>query len=579
MKSLFKYLILIIVTVVASVCIYNYVKASVAVDTENYVLNTQDYVEKQILSNTNYTIDNPNVIVNPYGVSPLSAMVVFQTKDLAVATVTVKGKDGDEDITNTFLPSKVHLLPVYGLYPDYENTVVISSSDEEKTLKIKTEALPTDLKNGTKVSSDDSNKLYFTTSTDGYPVGYDCNGNVRWFLNKTYKWEFVRLSNGHILLGNDHLMSEPYYSLGLVEIDLLGKVYFEYNLPGGYHHDVFELRNGNFLVASNDFDNETVEDYIVEIDRSTGSVVKEIKLSKLLSGNNKTDWFGLNSVNYDMKSNSITISGSEQNMIINIDYASEEINWIIGDKVSDDLNKYLLKHDDDFTMPNKPQGLILNDSNKIAFVNTIDGKNYLTEYSIDTVKKIVTETKNVLLGDESEYVNVDYNDGVYIVNQDSKIKKVSDDSVNTIIDTKNNVYSALYDNIYAGDVYITGKGQRLGSIGVTKTIKNENILFWKNDKNIFDKYNLSLYKEANRLVVTGTFKKKDDVKLILDNVLDKKTYDVRISETPYFDSNKKGKKKINVSTYVNEEGLTGKFYIYLKVNGTTYKLNKYVIFY
>jgi len=32
-------------------------------------------------------------------------------------------------------------------------------------------------------------------------------------------------------------------------------------------------------------------------------------------------------------------------------------------------------------------------------------------------------------------------------------------------------------------------------------------------------------------------------------------------------------------TYINEEGLSGKYYIYLKINGTTYKLNKYVWFY
>ena len=32
-------------------------------------------------------------------------------------------------------------------------------------------------------------------------------------------------------------------------------------------------------------------------------------------------------------------------------------------------------------------------------------------------------------------------------------------------------------------------------------------------------------------------------------------------------------------TYINEEGLNGKFYIYLKINGTTYKLHKYCNFY
>ena len=32
-------------------------------------------------------------------------------------------------------------------------------------------------------------------------------------------------------------------------MDLLEKIYYEYTLPGGYHHDVYEMENGNLLVA------------------------------------------------------------------------------------------------------------------------------------------------------------------------------------------------------------------------------------------------------------------------------------------------------------------------------------------
>ena len=57
---------------------------------------------------------------------------------------------------------------------------------------------------------------------------------------------------------------------------MLGKIYTEYSLKGGYHHDYYELPSGNLLVASDNFDSGdgTVEDYIVEIDRKTGRIVK-----------------------------------------------------------------------------------------------------------------------------------------------------------------------------------------------------------------------------------------------------------------------------------------------------------------
>jgi len=103
MKSKYKYLILIVITIVASVLIYDYIEAFKPVKIESDILSVQNTKETEILANTNYSIENPNVIVNPYEVSPLTALVIFQTKDLSTATITVKGKDGDEDIVNTFL--------------------------------------------------------------------------------------------------------------------------------------------------------------------------------------------------------------------------------------------------------------------------------------------------------------------------------------------------------------------------------------------------------------------------------------------------------------------------------------------
>jgi len=579
MKNKYKYLILILITVIALVFIYKYIEASKPVKTFDDVLNVQNARENEILSNTNYSIDNPNVILDPYGVSPLTALVVFQTSDLSTATVTVKGKDGDDDIVNTFLPSKLHILPIYGLYPNYENTVTISSSDEENTFTIKTAELPKDIKNATDVNKDNNgSEFYFTTSLKGNPIGYDKKGNVRWYLTKKYKWEFNRLSNGHILLGNDNLISTPYYSMGLVEMDMLGKIYFEYNLPGGYHHDVYELSNGNLLVASNNFEGGTVEDYIVELDRNTGKIVKTIDLYKLLPVSDDNDWFKLNSLVYDAKTNSITVSGDAKNMLVNVDYASGEINWIIANDINKKYKKYLLNSDNDIMYPTNPSSLVLTDEGNIAFVNTSDNNNYISVYSVDNTKKRVNNINNISLGSKTKNTNLDYSNGVYVVNMNKEIKRVSDNNVSSVFSTNYDIYSTKYMNIYAGDVYITGKGQKLGNIGVTKTINNPGILIWKIDDSVFKKYHLNIYKDANRLVLSGKFNKNDDVQLILDNVLDKKTYDVNISESPYIDETCEGK-KVDVTTYVNEEGLSGKYYIYLRINGTTYKLNKSVTFY
>ena len=305
MKNKYKYFILTFVTIIASILIYNYVEKNTPVDNEEDILVTQAGIEEDILKDTNYSINNPKVILNPYGISPLSALVIFQTNDLAAVTVTIKGKDGDDDIVSVTMPSKTHLVPIYGLYPDYDNTVIISASDEEKELSIKTDKLLEGISEADAYDTD-SDDFYFTTSNEnsGYPVAYDKNGNVRWYLTKPYKWDFTRLDNGYILLGDYKLMKDPYYSSGLVEMDFLGKIYFEYNIPGGYHHDVYEKNDGNLILISNDFDSKKIEDVVVEIDRNTGNIVKKINYSKLFDFNGKNP-ISLNSIAYDSNTNSI----------------------------------------------------------------------------------------------------------------------------------------------------------------------------------------------------------------------------------------------------------------------------------
>lgn len=572
MKSKYKYLILIILTILSSYAIYTYVEANQIVETKEDILTYQTNKEETFLNSENYTLNNPNIILNSYDISPLTALVVFETNDLTAVQITVKGKDGDDDITNTFTPARVHTLPIYGLYSDYENTVIIKSGNETKEIKIKTEKLPDSIKNTETYNQIDTNDFYFTMTNDGYPTAYDKNGNVRWYLTKNYKWDITRLNNGHILLGSDTSVGSD-YSSSLVEMDLLGKVYSEYNLKGGYHHDVYELDSGNLLVATNNFDGGTVEDYIVEIDRTTGEIIKEFDLYDLIPNGGKNNWFGLNSIEYDSKTNSILVTGSKKNMIIDIDYASGEINWIIGDKVNKKLKKYLLTNEGEVNFPNSSESIILSDDN-IAFISHENDGSYLISYNVDVNDRTFKQNKHIKLSDNKDNnFKLSYNDEIgYIVSSSDKIIIVDEDATDVL--KTSNICSAKLTHLYDADIYIAGRGQRLGSLGVSKTTKNTNILFHKADDSIYEKYNLNLYKDVNRLVVSGKFKKTDEVQIILDNVFDKKTYNVSMSS---YTSDKSGK-YVNTETYINEDELSGKYYIYIKINDTVYKLHKYVNF-
>ena len=329
-------------------------------DTKSLVTLQSEY-EKDFKTN-GYKIENPNIIIDPYKSSPLTALILFETKNDVTPKVTVVGKDNNTTITHTFQNTTKHYLSIYGLYPDYENKVIIEYKEKGKQIKkevtIKTDKLPDDFPLPTSVNSKKEElgtEFYFyTPSSKGYSCAYDMNGGVRWYLTHYAIWDNTRLKNGNMLVSTERLINTPYYMTGLYEIDMFGKIYKEYSLPGGYHHDYYEMPNGNLLVATDDFDNKygTVEDYIVELDRKNGKIVNKIDLKNILKmtdgkSENWTsyDWFHNNSVWYDEKTNSITLSGRHQDAVINIDYNTKKLNWIIGDSKnwSKDYQKYFFK--------------------------------------------------------------------------------------------------------------------------------------------------------------------------------------------------------------------------------------------
>ena len=642
-------IVILLVLIFGGILIYNnqFVNNKELVVTESLITKQAKYEEELITKG--YTIDNPNVVLDPYHNSPLTALVMFETEEEVEPTITVHGEDELSTFSHTFESSKIHYLPVYGLYPDTENTVTITYTEDgeekEKELKIKTEALPEDFILPTSVEADKenlSNDLYFfTPSSKGYTCAYDVNGDVRWYLSSNALWDNARLENGHLLISTERLINSPYYMTGLYEIDLLGKIYQEYSLPGGYHHDYDELPNGNLLVASDDFNNPsgTVEDYIVELDRTTGNIVKTFDLKDVLpmeEGKSENwinyDWFHNNSVWYDEATNSITLSGRHQDAVINIDYESGELNWIIGDPTnwSEEYQKYFFTPVGDsfewqwsqHAAMITPEGYVFildngNNKSKVKeeYVSAEDSYTRGVMYKIDTDEMTIEQVWEYGKERGSEFYSPYISDVDYIekdhyivhsggiVYKDGKVQNqpaglggadelVSDtvellnDEVIFEIKLPTNNYRVEKMNVYEVGEYQKRQAKRLGSLGKTEVTKTGFGLSSSTSdlKEIKEEHEIEFTKEEDRLVFTGRFKRGVDVNIVLYQDLFTKVYNVSISKKPYtalcvdIFSEEETENGITVTKYINAEGLSGKYSIYLEVDGKLYNSGEYVTF-
>lgn len=442
------------------------------------------------------------------------------------------------------------------------------------------------------------------------------------------------------MVSTERLVNSPYYMSGLYEMDLLGKIYKEISLEGGYHHDYFEMPNGNLLVASNEFYNDsgTVEDVVVEIDIHTGKVVKTFDLKNILNmedgkSENWTsyDWFHNNSVWYDLESNSITLSGRHQDAIINIDYDTGELNWIIGDSTnwSEEYQKYFFTPiGDDFEWQWSqhaamitPEGYVFvldngNNKSKIKeeYVSASDSYTRGVMYKIDTDQMTIEQIWEYGKERGSEFYSpyisdVDYlgkdhyivHSGgiVYVDGKNSnepaglggadKLESITvelkdNKEIFEIILPTNN-YRVEKMSLYTeNDNYEKTSAVRIGSLGKT-SVDEEEVGFVLANKDIsdFDR-DFSITQEIDRLTISGRFKRGEDVDIIMYQNMKKYVYHISVSKKPYTalcldifteDETENG---IVVNKYINKEGLKGKYSIYLRIDDVIYDTGEYVEF-
>ncbi|MGD0781773.1 MAG: aryl-sulfate sulfotransferase [Candidatus Aminicenantales bacterium] len=293
------------------------------------------------------------VTLNPNGNAPLSAVANFTTTIDCLVQVEVQGNVPVTHIAIT--PGKTHSVPILGLYPGRANTVVLTlqavhRKPETQTLSITTDPLPAFFPAVTVSSSNAGlmepgmNLSTFQYSSGGvlrsYPFMYDSSGAVRWYLDLsaygTRCLPLRRLVDGNYVFVTDHEIHE---------IDPLGKEAAPITVPGYTLHDeIIELPNGNFLagvdkpgtIVGNTWGRlPSRGDYMIEVDRSTQAVLREIGLINILDVDRNEqigfgqdgDWFHMSGIAYRASDDSFITSGRYQAIVRVL--SNNNLQWIL----------------------------------------------------------------------------------------------------------------------------------------------------------------------------------------------------------------------------------------------------------
>ena len=616
------------------------------IDIKNDYLAAQAKIDETLQAELKrgYKFSDPFVTLNPYLISPLTALVMFNTDTATTVQLTVFGHDSKVDIKTTFPAATQHILPIYGLYPGEKNNVELVLQDgTKKTISIETEALnaiSAKAKVLTKVDGQFAEGLTFCDPSSITPenissMAYDSNGDIRWYLMEEGTTMPTRLlANGRIMSSTVNYIDGKYYSCGLREMDLIGKVYFEYVFPGGQHHDFIEMPNGNIIACSSPASFKTVEDRAVEIDRKTGKIVKTFDMNDYFSQtdggsfNKKgNDWFHLNALSYNPKTDTLIFSGRNVDGIVGVDYTTKKLKWFMGDPEGwTKLNKkYFFKpellkqnsfalsgfqwsyaqHACNFT----PEGdIVLFDNgsyrakrtNPEDVVKTSQSYSRGVHYKIDTKKMVVEQVWS--FGKErgndwyssfisaTEYLGPNH----YLMTSGALLETSKIDAKSTtpgvertasIVETRGSkvvfellvnvlVYRSERRKMYTdkNTFDLNLKGVFVGTYG---TFPSEKGVSYDLKSKVQPNFRVEMFKEYGRIVIKGnwnTTTAPKDASIIIKNEVTNETFVTPLTAIPGGNPNQK------YYAMISAEGLSGKYSVYITAAGKTY-LTKYKIVY
>lgn len=183
-----KYLLIIVIILLIIGVIYGITKIANKAENKTIsayddIFETQERVDIEIsnyIKDKKYTMDSPRIMLNPYEIAPLAALVIFQTPE----EVEIEVKVNNVSMTKV-QSSKEHAIPIYGMYADYENEVeLIASNGNSKKIIIKTDKYDGDPITVHNTCKQVENNLYFISPNFVNNCIIDGKGNVLWYIKR-----------------------------------------------------------------------------------------------------------------------------------------------------------------------------------------------------------------------------------------------------------------------------------------------------------------------------------------------------------------------------------------------------------
>lgn len=278
------------------------------------------------------------------GANPLGRRATIRTRRPTRVTVTVRAIEGPDVVLVSDEDARVHTIDVLGLYPGHRNELLIRAVDAEgrvveRARTVRTDRLPSaypdvqvERHRPDLVADGVTFMILGHYQADGdyepMPSAVDAYGHVRWFYDGDVGHSLRRTPQGTFIVSNDD---------GLFEITMLGEeTDRRWPLAEGFHHDATILPDGNLLALTTA--PGSFEDGLVEIDRSSGDIVREWDYRTILDPQRprqpvnlgEEDWLHLNAVEYDDTRDEIIVSGRDQSAVVSIARSTGELRWILG---------------------------------------------------------------------------------------------------------------------------------------------------------------------------------------------------------------------------------------------------------
>ncbi len=325
-------------------------------------------------------------------------------------------------------------FPVYGIDNQF-NFEFISSINEsaqqiDTTLTIK--AAPSYLPQINIITPSTQNQKIavsfnkaFNENYNGRPFVFDQSGNIRFHIDKTFldgsttkPFEIIPANEG-----KNNFITVKFNAVYIISKDYAVEKVIE-TAPFTLHHDAIILPDGTLLLAAQDPSLDTDQDQIIQVDTTSGSIVKHwdlrtvIEPGRTVISGSPNDWLHVNSIWYDESSHSITVSGRHQG-VFNIDFEDGALNWIIASHAGWDAayEDYLLTAIDEegnayennvqngqisaesFDWPWTQHAAMLNEAGNVLVFDNGFYRNYqygnsysrAVEYEIDTVDMTIKQ--------------------------------------------------------------------------------------------------------------------------------------------------------------------------------------------